>query len=311
MEGDETAFHVAFNQYRDKIYAILYTILRDQAAAERILLCVFEDVWRCRETLPGAYGFNAYIDILLCKYLHAVCEEGGETMWLEKQLWEKNGANLASMQAIKIDKERAEELYSHLQKTLAWKVAGTRWKLLLMAALITGVVAVGVVWFNNYYRAFHTYITRKGERKTFILPDGTKVRLNSGSTLRLAGGYGSNRREMELKGEGYFEVKRDTAHKFVVHTAAMNIQDACAAFSVRAYPHEKADMATAIGGKVNVTLKDKRNATTYRVAPMQKLTVAKPAYSEGEAKPNQPRIEVLDTSQQTSAPREISWMMSE
>lgn len=310
-EGDDIAFHVLFNQYRNKIYTVLYTVLGERERAERLLLLIFYDVWACRETLPEAYSFNAYVEVLLCRYLNAGCREGAEAIWLEKKVWEKTGGNLAAMQAVTLNKGRADELYRLLQRKLASEISWTRWKLWLVAALITGVVATGVVWFNNYYRAFHTYITQKGERRTFILPDGTKVRLNSGSTLRLSGGYGSKLREMELKGEGYFEVKGDSMHAFVVHTSAMDIRNPGAAFSVRSYPHEKADMAAAIKGKVNITLKDKRNVTMYRVASMQKLTVSKPVYVEGEDKGSRPLIELLDTNHNTCTPREISWIMAE
>jgi len=310
-EGDKVAFHVLFNQYRNKIYAILYTILNEQEKAERLLLLIFYDIWACRETLPEAYSLNEYVEVLLCRYLNAGCEEGTEALWLEKQIWIKTNGDLAMMQAVTLQKERAEELYQVLQQKQASEVAWTRGRLWLMAALITGVIAIGILWFNNYYRAFHTYITQKGERKTFILPDGTKVKLNGGSTLRLAGGYGSRLREVELKGEGYFEVKKDSTHKFVLHTSSMNIQDPGAAFSVRSYPHEKADIAAAINGKVNITLKDKRNVTMYRVASMQKLTVSKPVYVEGEDEIGKPRIELLDTNHNTSPPREISWIMTE
>lgn len=311
-DGDEIAFQLLFHQYRNKIYAVLFAILRQQEAAEKMLQQVFLDIWANRETLPEVYSFHAYADALMCKYLNGNSVPGNESAWLEKEIWIKTGGNVTEITPEGIDKERAEALFKGIQRRLKNDEVRGRWKCFAAAAVITGMIGTGVLWFNSYYKAFHTYVTHAGERKTFILPDGTKVKLNTGSVLRLAGGYGDKVREMDLKGEGYFEVKRDPAHAFVVHTSAMDIRDTGTAFNVRSYPGEGADVASAIGGRVNITLKNSMHThTMYRMAAMQKLTVCKPACASTSKAGEIPRIELLEQNTSLGAPCELAWITDE
>lgn len=80
------------------------------------------------------------------------------------------------------------------------------------------------------YLAFHktsdevTYaevVSAPGVISRFELPDKSKVWLNSKSTLRYPTRFdGSAAREVELKGEGYFEVQSDKEHPFYVKTTS-------------------------------------------------------------------------------------------
>lgn len=309
-DGDEIAFKLLFHQYRNKIYTVLFAILHRHEEAERMLQHVFLEIWNNRETLPEVYSFNAYVDVVLCRCLHADCLPGNERAWLEKEMWIKAGGQIGEMESEALSRERAELLLARIQKKLKNDEARTRWKCFAAAAVITGLIGSGVLWFNNYYRSFHTYITQAGERKTFILPDGTKVKLNGGSVLRLVGGYGNKLREMDLKGEGYFEVKCDSACSFIVHTSAMDVKDAGTAFTVRAYPEECADVAAAIRGRVSVTLKSKSSDTAmYRLPAMQKLTVCKPMSANASDAGETPLIEQLSPNTSQGAPAEIAWII--
>lgn len=309
-DGDEIAFQLLFHQYRNKIYAVLLAILHGHEAAEKMLQHVFLEIWNNRETLPEVYSFNTYVDVVLCKCLHADCLPGNEKAWLEKEVWVKTGGQVTEMEAEAISRERAELLFSRIQKKLKNDEVRTRWKCFAAAAVITGLIGSGILWFNNYYRSFHTYITHAGERKIFILPDGTKVKLNGGSVLRLVGGYGDKLREMDLKGEGYFEVKCDSSCLFIVHTSAMDVKEAGTAFNVRAYPEECADVAAAIRGRVNVTLKNKRSDTAmYRLPAMQKLTVCKPMNASTKNAGETPLIEQLSPGTSLGTPAEIAWII--
>lgn len=65
-------------------------------------------------------------------------------------------------------------------------------------------------------------IPRNGEYK-LLLPDGTKVYLNSSTTFRYPEFFSGKERHVQLTGEAYFEVKKDTAHPFIVETENLNI----------------------------------------------------------------------------------------
>lgn len=63
---------------------------------------------------------------------------------------------------------------------------------------------------------YHMIRVPRGGEYNLQLADNTKVYLNAGSSLRYPVRFTGNRREVELIGEGYFEVMRDTARPFIV-----------------------------------------------------------------------------------------------
>lgn len=72
--------------------------------------------------------------------------------------------------------------------------------------------------------SYHKIVVPRGGEYTVELNDGTRVRLNADSELRFPVKFASNERKVFLKGEAYFEVKRDTTRPFRVdvHEDAMS-----------------------------------------------------------------------------------------
>lgn len=88
------------------------------------------------------------------------------------------------------------------------------------------------------------------QQSSFTLSDGTKVRLNAGSTLRYGAGYGRSSRDVQLEGEAYFDVVHDDARPFRVHARGAVAEDLGTRFVVRAYA-EMARLEVAVEeGKV-------------------------------------------------------------
>lgn len=67
--------------------------------------------------------------------------------------------------------------------------------------------------------ALNTIHVPYGKRSTLILEDGTKVYMNSGSSLAYPIEFAANKREVYLDGEAYFEVAKESDRKFIVQTA--------------------------------------------------------------------------------------------
>ena len=88
--------------------------------------------------------------------------------------------------------------------------------------------------------AMREYVTPRGQRADFNLPDGTHVVLSVASRLRVPVGYGAGARprDVYLEGEAYFEVTHDERRPFAVHTASAVARDLGTRFGVRAYPDE-------------------------------------------------------------------------
>jgi transmembrane sensor len=81
--------------------------------------------------------------------------------------------------------------------------------------------------------AGRTYATAPGQRDSVRLPDGSRVVLGPGSRLVVAASYGAPARDVELTGEGYFDVMHDDAHTFTVRAGGATIRDVGTTFTVR------------------------------------------------------------------------------
>jgi ferric-dicitrate binding protein FerR (iron transport regulator) len=69
-----------------------------------------------------------------------------------------------------------------------------------------------------------TLVVPYGKRSQLELSDGTKVWLNSGSTLEFPAVFTGKSREIKLAGEIYIEVARDEQKPFIVHTNDFDVQ---------------------------------------------------------------------------------------
>lgn len=94
-------------------------------------------------------------------------------------------------------------------------------------------------------------VPRKGEY-SLQLSDGTKVYLNSDSWLKYPETFGKDRREVQLTGEAYFEVKRDSLRPFIVKVGNMQVNVLGTVFNINAYQEGTEIKTTLVSGKVNV-----------------------------------------------------------
>ena len=85
------------------------------------------------------------------------------------------------------------------------------------------------------------------------LSDGTNVWLNAGSSLRYPVAFASDTRNVKLEGEGYFEVFKDPARKFIVQTGTTFTQVLGTHFNINSYKEEEDIKITLLEGRVNVT----------------------------------------------------------
>ncbi|MGE9313053.1 FecR family protein [Niabella sp. CJ426] len=85
-----------------------------------------------------------------------------------------------------------------------------------------------------------------------ILSDGSHVWLNAGSSIRYPVAFVGANRTVELEGEGYFEVTKDPARKFVVMANGTATEVLGTHFNINAYPDEAAVRTTLFEGAVKV-----------------------------------------------------------
>jgi transmembrane sensor len=101
--------------------------------------------------------------------------------------------------------------------------------------------------------AINTITTPRGGQYQVILPDGTKVWLNSASSLRFPTYFAGASRQVEITGEAYFEVTKNPAMPFKVKTNRADIEVLGTHFNVMAYDDETVMKTTLLEGAVNIT----------------------------------------------------------
>ena len=116
----------------------------------------------------------------------------------------------------------------------------------------------------------YTEISKAGERKSFQLPDGSKVMLNAGSTINIAKDFNTHTREISLSGEGFFDVAHNPGKPFVIHTSSMDVKVLGTVFNVKAYPKDKLTETSLIKGSVEIILHNKA-AEKILLHPNQKI----------------------------------------
>jgi transmembrane sensor len=157
---------------------------------------------------------------------------------------------------------------------------GKHKKIFWIGALVTLVAAVILTGF--FYNTATTpakdkiakseVSTKNGSRTKIQLPDGSTVWLNSSSKLVYDNDhFGTGIREVSLTGEAYFDVVKNPAKPFVIHTAKMDIKVLGTAFNVKCYPGEKTTETSLIRGSVEVTLKDRQEKIMMK--PNEKLII--------------------------------------
>ena len=117
---------------------------------------------------------------------------------------------------------------------------------------------------ENYSSQVYKVLVDKGQRASVILPDGTKVWLNSHTELTYNGDYGKGNRQVVLSGEGYFEVAKDKDKPFIVKTKEQSIEALGTKFNVSAYPTDSLLTTTLLEGSVLLTTQNLLHPTVLK-----------------------------------------------
>lgn len=105
--------------------------------------------------------------------------------------------------------------------------------------------------------AYNKVNVPRGGEYQLTLSDGSKVQLNSMSSIRFPVQFAKDCRLVELEGEAYFEVSK-TGQPFIVKTKGMNIEVLGTTFNISAYANEEYQ-TTLVNGSVRVQTEDGSN----------------------------------------------------
>ncbi len=134
-----------------------------------------------------------------------------------------------------------------LQRPDARRLSARSWpRFAAIAACAAVAIAIAIAWPSFFQQPeTHVVATGLGERKTVTLADGSKVELNTNSTLRIVANAEGRRAWLD-RGEAFFDIVHDSRHPFVVTVGNRHITDLGTKFLVRR-DHDKLSVALVEG----------------------------------------------------------------
>lgn len=105
---------------------------------------------------------------------------------------------------------------------------------------------------------YNTVTVPRGGEYKLTLSDGSVVWVNSESEITYPVTFSANTREITLKGEAFFEIKKDSNRPFIVRTSQFDIRVTGTQFNVRSYPE---DIASATLAQGSIQLEESNHIT--------------------------------------------------
>jgi transmembrane sensor len=205
------------------------------------------------------------IKLLSQKYLKGDISEKERTElfdWLDNDMllwmWFKDNIDSASEDMPKDIQNRIFDRVTESQKASSKKshhmfLSGKWIKRLAVACVVIIIGSISVITFNHENTGkeesakFLVVRTNGGERSSVVLPDGTKVKLNSLTSISYNCDEEQKERIVKLDGEAYFEVQHDENHPFRVVVDGLNVECLGTKFNVKSYEED---------GQIYVMLKE-------------------------------------------------------
>ena len=207
--------------------------------------------------------------------------------------------------------EQTEVAFPKKTKALPWK----HYVISFMKVAAIFVLGFALHFFLNWQKTTHHELQHQihvptGQHVEIMLADGSKVWLNSGSTLTFPSKFNGKKRLVELDGEGFFEVKSDKEHPFIVSTSKYQVKAVGTSFNIYDYQDSPQFEAALLNGKVEVTTNAKKSSVVIltpnqRAALCQGVLKVKPIenannylWRKGILYFNEPLLEVFDKLQE-------------
>lgn len=216
------------------------------------------------------------IDQLIIAFLeHSISEEEAECLFTWVNEKEENKQYLLSYQKVslvtaiqkqsKYSGDLAYQQFLKRQKGVLAKVLVLRLRSFMKyAAILFLCVFVGLYFYNysgvNISEAEDFIVCVPNSKHSFFyLSDSTEVWLNSGSEFKYTSDYGTKNREVYLKGEAYFSVRKNQQLPFIVKTDSVSVRVYGTKFSIRNYSDMETVKVALQEGKIALNLASENN----------------------------------------------------
>jgi ferric-dicitrate binding protein FerR (iron transport regulator) len=201
-------------------------------------------------------------------------------IWITSRAMLKNTGYNAHEGFWKFKKKIGESMMTEVQP-----VTGRMFRIFFRyAAVILITITLSGLLFYNLGKAekrvqkacISELVVPLGSKAELTLSDGTTVTLNAGSSLKYDNLFGSKDRIVELVGEGYFTVAKDSERPFMVKTSHLNVMAIGTTFNIKAYSDDKTIETTLVEGSVRIEdISDNGRNEGVVLNPNQKLTFFK------------------------------------
>lgn len=207
---------------------------------------------------------------------------------------EVNNAYQASVTLHRFNQQKIDQAWSKLSaeldteqhvKEVSYFPGVSRFPFFKIAASISILLLSGflIFWLLGKKETLLNTIVQNNERNSIqiVLPDSSIVWLNSYSSLVYPTAFDKQSRDVTLKGEAFFDVKKGKK-PFIVHTQNMQVRVKGTRFNVEAYTNNPSAKTTLEEGKVELSVTNSNKKYILKPgeqiifnAPLNKISLRK------------------------------------
>ncbi|WP_185958374.1 FecR family protein [Fodinibius sediminis] len=165
-----------------------------------------------------------------------------------------------------------EKVFNRIQLSKKKEYKKHRWvggrvaSILLLVAVLSSLLYWGGITTaegdENTEPVYTTYVTESDQQKVLTLTDGTRIRLNEDAKLIVPEAFKSERREVELEGEAYFDVISNKKRPFLIRMEGAVVEVLGTKFNVKADTNSNSVEVAVLEGKVALKSGDTDNAAS-------------------------------------------------
>lgn len=150
--------------------------------------------------------------------------------------------------------------------------------IIMLPLLIGSAVSIAILngKLPTRSEAWHTVETLPGQKSILDLPDGTRVWMNSGTSISYPIDFMEQSREIKLQGEAFFDVVHDKKRPFIVSMNDLNVQVLGTEFNVSNYKNENDNFIYLKSGSIQLlSTKNNTDRLLYRMKPGERAIYSK------------------------------------
>lgn len=143
------------------------------------------------------------------------------------------------------------------------------------AAVVLFALGLSIYFINqnkNQTTEIISVAVENGKTKLHTLPDGSTINLRGGSKISYSSDFGDKNRNIELSGEGQFEIAKNPNLPFIVSTQNSKTQVLGTGFDLKAYPNETVKISVSHGKVAFSSVLEKMELTVGESAEVNVLT---------------------------------------